>query len=162
MDRLWSPWRYAYISQTEPTRGCLFCNLSASTDDRENLVVYRGKHNFVVLNRFPYTSGHLMVAPYVHVPTLEECDEVSLAELMLLTRAAETRLRSVYKPEGMNIGMNIGACAGAGVAGHIHMHVVPRWTGDANFMSITGETRVFPEDLATTYERVVRAFNPPA
>jgi ATP adenylyltransferase len=158
MDRLWSPWRYQYISKGGGSEACIFCEKSAARQDRENLIVLRAEYNFVLLNLYPYTSGHLMIAPYAHVATLEDAEDLTLAEMMLLAKRAEARLRSVYRAPGFNIGMNIGECAGAGVAGHIHMHVVPRWTGDANFMSTIGETRVLPEDLQTTYDKLVAAF----
>ena len=159
MDRLWSPWRYQYISTADHSPSCIFCDKSAARNDRENLIVLRAEYNFVLLNLYPYTSGHLMVAPYAHVPTLEAAEDLTMAEMVLLAKRAESRLRSVYKAPGFNIGMNIGECAGAGVAGHLHMHVLPRWTGDANFMSTIGETRVLPEDLQTTYEKLVKAFD---
>ena len=158
MDRLWSPWRYKYISQAESAEGCIFCDKPAAGNDQEHLVVYRGSHCFVMLNLYPYTAGHMMVAPYAHVGSLEEADDAATAELMALTKRAQRILRDVYKAQGYNIGMNIGAAAGAGVVGHIHMHVLPRWTGDANFMTTVGETRVIPEALATTYEKLQRAF----
>lgn len=123
------------------------------------LVVFRGTHNFVVLNRFPYTSGHLMIVPNEHSPSLAAIPTAAATELMALTRLAEEYLRVLYRPDGLNIGMNLGAGAGAGIAGHIHMHVVPRWTGDANFMTITAETRVLPEELSTTWRRVYDAFH---
>ena len=159
MDRLWSPWRYQYISTASNSDGCIFCEKSAARNDRENLIVLRAEYNFVLLNLYPYTSGHLMIAPYAHVATLESAEDLTMAEMVLLAKRAESRLRAVYKAPGFNVGMNIGECAGAGVAGHIHMHVLPRWTGDANFMSTIGETRVLPEDLQTTYEKLVKAFN---
>ena len=159
MDRLWSPWRYRYISSaTPPAQGCIFCLKSSELRDEENLIVFRGKHNFVLLNLYPYTNGHLMVAPYAHVATLEAADETTLTEMMRLTQAAERHLRGLYGSPGMNLGMNIGEAAGAGVAGHIHMHVLPRRPGDANFMTTVGETRVLPEDLHVTWERLSRAF----
>jgi ATP adenylyltransferase len=158
VDRLWSPWRYRYVSQSKPTDACFFCVNSAQQTDPENYIVHRGKWNFVLVNIYPYTAGHLLIAPYAHVPTLEAAPEETAAELILLARRAESVLRRVYKPEGMNLGINEGECAGAGVAGHIHMHVLPRWCGDANFMSTVGETRVLPEELGTTYERVKQAF----
>lgn len=158
MDRLWSPWRYRYISTAGASDECIFCSKPAENRDAENLIVYRAERNFIILNLFPYTSGHLMVAPYQHLGNLEEAPAETLAEMMQLTRAAETCLRQVYRAPGFNIGMNIGSCAGAGIAGHIHMHVLPRWSGDANFMTTVGETRVLPEDLTTTYERLRAAF----
>lgn len=132
--------------------------MAAAGNDEEDLVVYRGKHNFVLLNRFPYTSGHLMVAPYRHAPDLAGITDAAADELMALTRAAERHIRHVYRPDGLNLGMNIGASAGAGVAGHIHMHVLPRWAGDVNFMTAIGETRVLPEELSVTWRRLRDAF----
>ena len=160
MDYLWSPWRYSYVSTASPSRDeCIFCVKAAENKDAENYIVYRGERNFVLLNLYPYTTGHLMVAPYEHVATLEEAREEAVTEMMLLSRRATRHLREIYRPEGLNLGMNLGECAGAGVAGHIHMHVLPRWTGDTNFMTAIGETRVMPEDLAQTYEKVKRAFS---
>lgn len=132
--------------------------MAAGEHDEESLVVFRGKHNFVVLNRFPYTSGHLMVVPYLHVRELAGLDETAASEMMSLTRAAESHLRKLYRPDGLNLGMNIGDSAGAGIAGHIHMHVLPRWTGDANFMTTVAETRVLPEELDVTWRRLRDAF----
>jgi ATP adenylyltransferase len=154
MDRLWTPWRYTYIAQTHPDAGCIFCIKAAENKDAENYILHRGKLNFVLLNLFPYTNGHLMIAPYRHVATLVETPEDALAEMMALTRRAEVNLRAAYHPDGLNLGMNVGASAGAGVTGHIHMHVLPRWTGDANFMSTIGETRVLPEELPVTYQKL--------
>lgn len=158
MDRLWSPWRYRYVSTAEPGDACIFCHKPNAGDDRANLIVHRGDSAFVLLNLYPYTSGHLMVAPYVHVATLEEADEATATEMMLLTRTAQRHLREEYRAPGFNVGMNIGSCAGAGVAGHIHMHVLPRWPGDANFMTTVAETRVIPEDLSEAWEKLSNAF----
>lgn len=158
MDHLWSPWRYRYITQA-PAEGCVFCTKHRSADDQEVLILHRGRLAFVMLNLYPYTSGHLMVAPYEHVATLEGCSEQAYTEMMLLGRQAESILRAEYKPDGLNIGFNIGASAGAGVAGHIHLHVLPRWSGDANFVSTIGETRIIPEDLADTYRRLKGYFD---
>jgi ATP adenylyltransferase len=157
MDRLWSPWRYRYVSTAGPAGGCIFCEKAASSDDRENLVVLRAERNFLLLNLYPYTNGHLMIAPYRHVATLEDAEAETLEEMMRLTARAEKALRAVYRPEGFNVGMNLGECAGAGVPGHIHMHVLPRWPGDASFMTTVGETRVLPESLESTYDRVKSA-----
>jgi ATP adenylyltransferase len=154
MDHLWSPWRYRYISKAGRSAGCIFCIKAAEHKDTRNYIVYRGKLNFILLNLYPYTSGHLMIAPYQHVATLERAPEETLAEMMRLVRRAEANLRAAYRPDGLNLGMNIGASAGAGISGHIHMHVVPRWTGDSNFMTTVGETRVMPEDLAKTYKKL--------
>jgi ATP adenylyltransferase len=154
MDYLWSPWRYRYVSSSQPEPGCLFCRVSAESKDEENFVLLRAERNFVMLNRYPYTSGHLMISPYAHVGTLQDADSADLVEMMLLTRRAESALRGVYKPDGVNIGMNVGRSAGAGVAGHIHMHVLPRWHGDVSFMTAVAEARVLPEDLSESYKRL--------
>ena len=166
MDRLWTPWRYRYVSSANPKGadrpgdGCIFCEKAASSDDRGNYVVLRAERNFLILNLYPYTSGHLMIAPYEHVATLAEAPQETLQEMMRLTARAEIALRQVYRPDGLNIGMNVGESAGAGVAGHIHMHVLPRWTGDGSFMTTVAETRVLPETLETTYERLKAALSP--
>jgi ATP adenylyltransferase len=158
VDYLWSPWRYPYLTEAAKPEGCIFCTKAAANRDEEWLIVFRGEHNFVVLNRFPYTSGHVMVVPYQHVPDLSGLDDKIATELMALTRACERHLRSVYRPDGLNLGMNIGESAGAGIAGHIHMHVLPRWTGDANFMTTVSQTRILPEELAVTWRRIKEAF----
>ena len=154
MDRLWTPWRYRYVSTAGPDSGCIFCEKAASSDDRGNYIVLRAERNFAILNLYPYTSGHLMIVPYEHVGTLEGAPQETLEEMIRLTARAERALRQTYNPDGLNIGMNIGESAGAGVAGHIHMHVLPRWTGDGSFMTTVSETRVLPETLETTYERL--------
>jgi ATP adenylyltransferase len=158
VDYLWSPWRYRYVSTANPDStqadACLFCAKHKSSDDPGNLVVFRGQHNFILLNLYPYTSGHLMIAPYAHLSTLEGASAPVLEEMIVLARRTDAALRGLYKPDGMNLGMNLGACAGAAVAGHIHMHVLPRWCGDASFMTTVAETRVLPEALSVTWERV--------
>ena len=158
MDYLWTPWRYPYITGLEKRDDCVFCTAANSTDDRASLVVHRAARNFVSLNRFPYTSGHIMVVPYEHVATLDDVPDETAVELIRLTQRAERHMRDLYRPEGLNIGMNIGRSAGAGVAGHLHLHVLPRWTGDTNFMTTVGETRVLPEDLPVTWEKMKAAF----
>ncbi|MBZ5725516.1 MAG: HIT domain-containing protein [Acidobacteriia bacterium] len=158
MDYLWTPWRYQYITSAAAPGECVFCAAAQSRDDRARLVVHRAARNFVILNRFPYTSGHIMVVPYEHAATLEALPDETLVELIRLARASETHLRAIYRPEGLNLGMNIGRSAGAGIAGHVHLHVLPRWTGDTNFMTVTGETRVLPEDLEVTWEKVRAQF----
>lgn len=157
MDHLWSPWRYRYVSQ-EPPAECIFCAKVAERRDAENFVLFRAERNFALLNLYPYTTGHLMIAPYQHVAVLEEAEPAVLEEMIRLARLAERGLRAVYRPRGFNIGMNIGECAGAGVAGHLHLHVLPRWPADASFLTTIGETRVLPEDLPTTYRRLLEAF----
>jgi ATP adenylyltransferase len=159
MDYLWTPWRYQYVTNLGRTVECIFCAVAVdSSQDRTHLVVSRGARNLIMLNRYPYTSGHLLVVPYEHVATLEDLPDETLVELIRFARLAEKHLRALYRPEGLNLGLNIGRSAGAGVAGHIHLHALPRWTGDTNFMTSLGETRVLPEALETTWERLHAAF----
>ena len=158
MDYLWSPWRYRYLTETPKVQQCIFCEMVAANQDEQRLIVHRGELNFVVLNRFPYTSGHLMVVPYRHVAELAALNVAEANEMMALVRASEQHLREIYRPDGLNVGMNIGESAGAGIAGHIHMHMLPRWTGDANFMTTVSETRVLPEELPVTWRRLRTAF----
>jgi ATP adenylyltransferase len=160
MDFIWSPWRYDYLASggTKPA-SCVFCLTEDPTRDAERLIVFRGIHNFVILNLYPYTSGHVMVAPYRHVDTIVAADPEQMKEMMQLAQRIVGVLQRLYGPDGFNLGMNLGTAAGAGIREHFHLHVVPRWVGDANFMTITGETRVLPEDLATTYRRVREAFS---
>jgi ATP adenylyltransferase len=160
MDYLWTPWRFQYVSEGTRNEGCVFCEKAAAdpSGDRENLVLHRGQWNFVLLNLYPYTVGHAMIVPYAHVAELIEVPAETLAEMMTLAQRLQRVLKDVYHPEGYNLGLNIGRCAGAGVEYHVHMHVLPRWTGDSNFMTVVGETRVEPEDLTTTYAKLVGHF----
>ena len=153
MDRIWAPWRMDYIEGHSEAADCLFCGLPGTPD---NLILHSGDRAYVVLNRFPYTNGHMMVVPFEHKPTLDGLDSDTLLELMHFARQAMTVLRSVYGAEAFNIGMNIGKPAGAGVVNHVHMHVLPRWEGDTNFMATTAKTRVIPEGLETTYDRLMQ------
>ncbi len=157
MDRLWSPWRYRYVTTASPSNACIFCTKPAANDDAANYIVLRAERNFVLLNLYPYTNGHLMIAPYEHVAKLTEADPRTTAEMMQLAVRCEAALRKIYNPDGINLGMNLGEAAGAGVAGHIHMHMLPRWAGDASFMSTIAETRVLPEELSVTYARLKEA-----
>ena len=159
MDYLWSPWRYRYVTAARSESACIFCEYAASKNDQENLVVYRGQRNFILLNRFPYTSGHVMVAPYEHVDSLLAAASETLEEMILLARECERHLRAIYRPSGLNLGMNLGESAGAGIAGHIHMHVLPRWAGDTSFITTLAETRVLPEDLGETWRKLHAAFS---
>jgi ATP adenylyltransferase len=153
MDYLWTPWRYAYVSGAEPATGCIFCEAPKQSDEQA-LIVHRAEHCYVILNKYPYTNGHVMVVPYAHLDELQKLPVEAANEMMALTQRMEGALRSLYRPDGLNLGMNIGKAAGAGVAGHIHMHVLPRWVADANFMSVIGETRVLPESLEVTWTRI--------
>ena len=155
MDYLWSPWRMKYISNTEPVSGCVFCEAVHREDGPENLVLARGKTAYVIMNRYPYTSGHTMVVPYTHQSSIELLDRNVRSEIMeLLTRIMQVT-RAVYDPAGFNIGANVGTAAGAGIADHVHFHVVPRWGGDTNFMSALANTRVLPESLENSYQRLL-------
>jgi ATP adenylyltransferase len=160
MDYLWTPWRYAYVSAAEKSSACVFCEAPKEKDDSKTHIVYRGEHCFIILNTYPYTPGHVMVVPYSHLDELRKLPAEAANEMMALSQRMETVLRELYHPDGINLGMNIGKAAGAGIAGHIHMHVLPRWVADANFMSVVGETRVLPETLEVTWERMRKALSP--
>ncbi|MDP1572011.1 MAG: HIT domain-containing protein [Vicinamibacterales bacterium] len=153
MERLWSPWRHAYVTRSDEAGGCVFCD-APHLDDGRALVVDEGATCFVILNLYPYNSGHLMVVPRRHVATLAALTRDEVVELGVLTRRAEMALTEAYQPQGINAGMNLGRPAGAGVADHIHVHLVPRWTGDTNFMTVVGEVRVLPEELPATAARL--------
>ena len=187
MDYLWTPWRYAYITNADQaTRqgvpdvlaawpgdcGCVFCNMIAAVGyamehgtspeqaERAAGIILRAEHNFVCLNRYPYTSGHLMVVPYEHQSSLAALNAATAHEMMDLGQQAERTLRRLYQPDGLNLGLNLGKSAGAGVAEHLHLHVLPRWTGDTNFLTVVAETRILPEDLDTTWQRMRAIFVP--
>lgn len=156
MKRLWTPWRLKFILGPKP-EGCLFCNKIRESNDRENLILFRGTSCFIILNAYPYTNGHLMVAPYAHVRNVDQMDTETMTELMLLTKRSVIALQRAMNPDGFNMGINIGKVAGAGVEDHIHLHVVPRWLGDTNFMPVLAETRLIPEPLLDTYDRLIAA-----
>ena len=157
MDVLWSPWRYDYITGSGPAQssGCVFCQiLNGSASDEEKFILKRAEFNFVILNIYPYATGHLLIVPYAHIAKLNEIDKPTSDELMDITKSSQRALGEVYQPEGFNLGMNLGKSAGAGVAEHLHMHVLPRWPGDVNFMTSVAQTRTIPEDLRTTYDKL--------
>lgn len=158
MKHLWSPWRLEYLTAPEK-EGCIFCHAVARDDDRENLVLLRGDRAFLILNRFPYNNGHFMVVPYTHVPSLEDLDAPTLMEMMLLLNRGLAALRQAMYPDGFNIGANLGHVAGAGVEDHVHIHAVPRWTGDTNFMPIIGDMRVVPQTWLQTYDDLKAALD---
>lgn len=158
MDKIWAPWRSAYVTAPNQETGCVLCLARDRSGDADSLVLRVGTSNLVMLNLYPYTSGHVMVAPLRHVGSLAEASPDELAEMMALARQAETALKTAYRAEGFNLGMNLGRIAGAGVDGHIHLHVVPRWGGDTNFMTTVGDARVLPEDLQTTRARLAPLF----
>lgn len=156
MDHIFSPWRYAYVTSRKGDDGCVLCGIGADapSSDEERLVVARGDHAFVVLNLYPYNSGHLMVVPYRHASHLGDLDAAVLAGMGRLAARAEAVLVEVYRPDGVNLGMNLGKAAGAGIEDHLHLHVVPRWIADTNFMTVAGETRVLPEGLRETWRKL--------
>lgn len=158
MDYIFTPWRYAYVAGTDKATSCIFCDALASKADRDAWIVYRGRYSFIILNTYPYTSGHVMIVPYEHVDELQKLSPEAAHEIIDLSSKTERVLHQVYHPEGVNLGMNIGKAAGAGVAGHIHMHVLPRWTADSNFMTVVAETRILPESLEITYDRLLPFF----
>lgn len=162
MDVLWSPWRYDYIKADKTSAdssGCVFCDiLNNPASDEEKFILHRAGFNFVILNIYPYISGHLMIVPFAHIADLDRAPKETTDELMDLTKICQNILREVYEPNGINLGMNLGKAAGAGVAEHLHMHILPRWVGDANFMTAVGETRTIPESLSTTYEKLKDKF----
>lgn len=154
MDYLWSPWRFQYVSKSPEPAGCIFCQKATEQRDEANWILHRGRHCYALLNLYPYSTGHLMLAPYVHAAALAGVSAEALAEMMELARRSEHALEQVYHPDGLNLGMNLGKAAGAGVAGHVHLHILPRWFADSNFITVVGETRVIPEDLSVTYQKL--------
>ena len=161
MQRLWSPWRSKYIASGVDAReeGCVFCRIAADPQrDESNFVLHRGPHAFVLLNLYPYITGHMMIVPYLHTSELDSVPKEITDEMMDLAKRSQTALREVYSPSGFNLGMNLGSAAGAGIADHIHIHVLPRWSGDTNFMTTVGESRVIPEALEVTYSRLIANF----
>jgi ATP adenylyltransferase len=159
LNHIWTPWRMKYIQGHNDEKGCVFCLAAEGDDGLDNLVFHRGEGIFMILNRYPYTSGHVMCVPYVHVDRLQDLPRATRLELMDMVCKAVEVLQLVYHPEGFNIGLNLGKVAGAGIADHLHMHIVPRWGGDTNFMSAVGQTRVLPESLSDTYRRVKEAWD---
>ena len=155
--RLWAPWRLQYLKGDKPDE-CIFCTRPAMGDDERALIAHRGDSCYVILNAFPYTNGHVMVAPYEHVSDLRQLGDAAAAELMTLTQRSLDAVERVYSPEGFNLGVNMGDVAGAGFAGHVHQHVVPRWKGDTNFMPVVGDTLVLPEVLPDSWARLREAF----
>lgn len=155
MDYLWTPWRYQYISSIDrEQKECVFCVGDSADRDADRLILHRGTLNFIILNLFPYTSGHVMISPYQHFSDLCDCTPEQMTEMLQLTQTVKKAITLAYHPDGFNIGMNLGRCAGAGVENHLHLHVVPRWIGDSNFMTVVGESRVLPDDLLTTYQKL--------
>lgn len=159
MEKLWAPWRMKYILSNK-TEGCIFCQKAAEENDEENLILYRGKSSFLILNTFPYNCGHLIVVPNRHIRNLEKLSASESTELMRLTQLSIQTLKTVLKPEGFNIGMNLGRVSGAGVEDHLHIHIVPRWNGDTNFMPLLADTKVLSESLRDTYTRLVQGLKP--
>lgn len=159
-ERLWAPWRFVYIESKE-VPGCIFVELPKLENDRDNLILFRGETSFVMLNAFPYTNGHLMVAPYKHTAEMSELSDAELLEINQLLARAITWLRQAYHPDGFNIGVNLGSAAGAGIPTHVHWHIVPRWSGDTNFMTTVGDVRVLPQSLEQSYDRLREIIDTP-
>lgn len=157
MDYLWTPWRSLYVAGPK-IEGCVFCTIAAQSADRENLVLYRGAYNFILLNLYPYNTGHLMVAPYAHVARFDALPPGVASELTYLSQYAIGVVERALRPDAFNLGMNLGKVAGAGVEAHVHQHVVPRWSGDTNFMPLVGQTKVMPETLEQTYDKLLAAW----
>ena len=161
MERLWSPWREKYIASgaEPPSAACVFCQIGNDKEnDEKNFVLFRGQFSFLVLNLFPYISGHILIVPFAHLSELDGAPKEVTDEMMDLIKRSQTALRAAYKPAGFNVGMNFGAAAGAGIVDHIHAHILPRWVGDTNFMTTVGQTRVLPESLETTYVKLRAQF----
>lgn len=161
MKRLFTPWRMKYINSNKKQDTCIFCSVVEQNEDSNNLIIYRGENCYLILNRFPYTTGHVMVIPYQHTESLSSLDQKTRSEMMELVSKASEVVKEIYKPEGFNIGINMGSAAGAGIAEHIHIHIVPRWISDTNFIPVTGDTRLIPEELAITYKRIKEAWKIP-
>jgi ATP adenylyltransferase len=153
---LWSPWRMKYISKSREKTDCIFCKASSEKEDKKNYVLHRGKFSFAMLNAYPYTTGHVMIAPYAHTAFLEKAKPEVLLEIMQIAQKCLCALREICKPDGFNIGFNLGRTAGAGIEDHYHLHIVPRWDGDTNFMTVIGNARVMPEGLQDTYIKLTR------
>jgi ATP adenylyltransferase len=160
MDFLWSPWRSHYVASIKKSVGCVFCNIGQNSpeSDPSSFVLWRGQFNFIILNLFPYSTSHLMIVPYEHTADLTIVEKSVSDEMMDLAKRAQAAIAIEYKPDGFNLGMNQGSAAGAGIAGHLHLHLLPRWNGDANFMTTVGETRVLPESLEDTYQKLLKYF----
>lgn len=158
MKVLWAPWRMNYILSIKD-EGCIFCELPKQNRDRENLILYRSKHNFVIMNRYPYNNGHIMVVPYIHTSSLDNLSDEILLDFMKVTQHSINSIQKAFMPDGFNIGINIGRIAGAGMEEHVHLHMVPRWAGDTSFMTVFDEIRVIPEHLIQTYDRLYSAFH---
>jgi ATP adenylyltransferase len=160
-ERIWAPWRLPYVKDAtkESAQECIFCTKPAEGDDKANLIVHRGERCFVILNLFPYTNGHLMIAPYEHLASVTDLETATLSEMLELTKRAMGIIEESYEPQGYNIGFNQGRVAGAGIDQHIHMHVVPRWGGDTNFMPVLADTRVMPQTLEQSYDALRGGFD---
>lgn len=154
VKKMWAPWRMRYINGTHKDDGCIFCVKPKEEKDKENLILYRGKYTFIIMNLFPYNNGHIMIAPYKHTGNLEDLEEGEMLEIMTLSAKMISLMKSIMRPDGFNAGFNLGQAAGAGVADHLHFHVVPRWIGDTNFMPILGDTKVISEHIFDTYDKL--------
>ena len=158
MKVLWAPWRMDYILSDKKSQGCIFCELPKQDTDRDNLILYRSSHTFVIMNRYPYNNGHIMVVPYGHIATLDGMDEGTMLDFMKVSKHAVQSIGKAFMPEGFNMGINIGKIAGAGMEEHLHLHIVPRWAGDTSFMTVFDEIRIVPDHVLSTYDKLHAAF----
>ncbi|MEA2104340.1 MAG: HIT domain-containing protein [Candidatus Cloacimonadota bacterium] len=158
MNKLYSPWRIDYILR-EKEKGCIFCNKPADENDEKHLILKRGLHSYIIMNLYPYNNAHLMVVPFRHVNDLTDLNDDEILEVFRMTKIAEIGLKKAYNPDGFNIGINIGKAAGAGISDHLHIHIVPRWNGDTNFITTIGETRVIPENMQVAFQKLKKALN---
>lgn len=154
MDRLWAPWRIGYISTAKKIKGCLFCKISKQKNDRKNLILLRSKYVFCVLNKFPYNNGHVMISPYCHIKDFSRLSSAAMLDFMALANTMQAILKKTLKPDGFNLGINIGRVSGAGIAGHLHLHIVPRWKEDTNFMPVAFDTKIISQSLEELYEKL--------
>lgn len=157
-ERLWTPWRMQYILDNSKSSGCVFCNKPKEDDNRANLILYKGKNSFVIMNRYPYSNGHLLITPYSHVGDMEDLSAEELCEMTIEAQRSIGILKKVMNPDGFNVGMNLGKAAGSGIDDHIHLHIVPRWNGDTNFMPVLSDVRVMPEHLDDTYMKLLELY----
>ena len=158
MEKIWAPWRMEYIERCDEQKGCIFCDLTKKESDRENLILFRGENSFVIMNKFPYAVGHLMVAPYRHTADLNDLSDMELTDISINVRRCVNVLKKAINPQGFNVGANLGRSAGAGIIDHVHYHIVPRWNGDSNFMPVIGDIRVVSEGLEKTYDKLYPVF----
>lgn len=157
MKNLWAPWRREYVKNVDKVKGCFLCNCLKIKNESQDLILYKGENSFIILNRYPYNNGHLMIVPFKHTGNIEDLGEEETKEIFLLAKKIIPILKEVYNAQGFNVGLNLGRCAGAGVIDHLHLHIVPRWEGDTNYMAVTSKTKVIPESIEESYRKIKSA-----